>query len=423
MSLLNQSSIIMHVILVFGLFVPAAILVGRYAVKHQRQSVLTSLRQTLNASTGEDAALIPSFEYALQKYDLDGKRPWHAPVLELLFYVVTTAIFAIIAVAGLTLLLTPAGEGQWNTVIAVLAGFGPQPAAGATGTLAAYQSLTATVIAFSFLGAYIWSIQYLIRRIANFDLSPMSFLRCSAQVILACAVAAVLRHFLPTPEGDASWSEALILLAAFVIGFFPNAGLELLKQKVPQLRLKRVDPDAADAYRLVPVELIDGIDSQVAFRLAEREIADIQNLATENPILLSAETPYPLLEVMDWIAQAQLALEVGPKRYRLLRDMGVRTIDGLARTEADGQLLAAVLKVLYEQESDRPASLAGRLATMRASLHVARLEQVRAVVERALRVGVRTPDEGGREEPDPRAGLGGTAEMEGARLQVVSSGP
>ncbi len=168
---------------------------------------------------------------------------------------------------------------------------------------------------------------------------------------------------------------------------------------------------------MVPVELIDGIDSHVSFRLAEREIADIQNLATENPILLSAETPYPLLEVLDWIAQAQLALEVGPKKYRQLRDLGVRTINALEVTATDPQLRAAILLILYEQESERPETLTARIAAMRAGLHVARLEQVRAVVHKALQAEVHTAagpgsgpgdtapdvDEAGMQPPDQAA--------------------
>jgi hypothetical protein len=37
-----------------------------------------------------------------------------------------------------------------------------------------------STISYTFLGGYIWTINYLIKRVSNFDFSPMSFLRASA---------------------------------------------------------------------------------------------------------------------------------------------------------------------------------------------------------------------------------------------------
>jgi hypothetical protein len=176
--------------------------------------------------------------------------------------------------------------------------------------------------------------------------------------------------------------QELPLLAAFLIGYFPDAGFAYLMQKVPQLALKRRDPDAAAALRALPIEIVDGIDSQVAFRLAEREITDIENLATQNAILLATETPYSLLQVIDWIAQAQLALEVGPKTYRELRQQGFRTIFTLEAACADPGIEALALKILYT--TDRPASLKSRMAAMKASLHVQRLDEVYRMVNAAV---------------------------------------
>jgi hypothetical protein len=345
--------------------------------------MLQNLRKTLKKSTGRDATLIPTFEFALQKYDLNGAASATSSLRTFFFYFATSIIFVMLSWAGFLLLLADFDSSTGSVMRFVLAGL---PAD--TGD---YQLITKAVVAFSFLGAYIWSIQYLIRRIANFDLSPMSFLRTSAQIILGCATAIVLRHLVAgAAEGD--WTGPVVLLGAFLIGFFPNAGIDYLMRRVPQLRLKQIDPDASAALRAMPVEMIDGIDSQVSFRLAEREILDIENLATENPVLLCAETPYPLLEVLDWIAQAQLALEVGPKAYKQLRDTGIRTIFALEAVRGDPQLEASALKVLYPQDSDRPKNLERRLAAMKAQLHVKRLYEVWAVTTEALCAGTRAPE-------------------------------
>lgn len=389
--------------IVMSVSVPAAVLFGRYAVKRQRQATLESLREVLRRKTGRDAALIPSFEFALQKYDLDAPGAGRASAGETLFYAGTALLFVLICWAGVVLLIERAPADHPESFRFVLAGLRPAAlAAGDESALVGYEPMSVAVIAFAFLGAYIWSIQYLIRRVANFDLSPMSFLRASAQIIFACAVAVVLRHFVPA--GGEGWTDGLVLLAAFLIGFFPNAGFDYLSWKVPQLRVKRIDPDATAAFRAMPVDLIDGVDAVASFRLAEREIVDVQNLATENPVLLCAETPYTLLQVIDWIAQAQLALEVGPRAYKGLRELGLRTIFALDRAQGDPRLEPAALALLHPDAVGRPETLAPRLAAMRANLHVMRLEQVWEAVREALDGDLGGAEGPGGPPPDRRAG-------------------
>ena len=208
---------------VFGYLVPLSILLGRYAVRRNRQIALENLRRTFSHTSGRDASLIASFEHALQKYDLDKPASKGFPFQEVLFYLSTAFIFMSTSAIGMVLLIGHANPGTPDKFRFMLSGIQTVPVDALQKQN--YELETGAVIAFAFLGAYIWSIQYLIRRIANFDLSPMSFLRVTGQVILACATATVLRHTLPISRIPSGWHQT-VLLAAFIVGFFPNAGLD-----------------------------------------------------------------------------------------------------------------------------------------------------------------------------------------------------
>src|SRR4051812_40714530 len=161
----------------FAFLVPLAILVGRYAVKRQRRQYLRNVLNTLEAASNTKVELIPTFEYALHKYDIGQRRSWLSALVEFAYFSTTAFIFALVGAAGFafTLLFATTLQADDHNVwtgaqLFLFSGFSGEAAA-------AYAKLSAGALTLAFLGSYIWSINYLIGRVANFDLSPVSFLR------------------------------------------------------------------------------------------------------------------------------------------------------------------------------------------------------------------------------------------------------
>jgi hypothetical protein len=381
-------------ILLLGLMVPAAIYCGRNNLRQHRRKIVHDLQAMFSfaKSDGGRPIIIPSFELVKYKYDPDSRagavgreaeqaRWWH--------YAFPVGLYVTLACLG------------FNRCFPSDPHLSPYLIGG--NTFAANSCYT-------FLGAYLWTISYLIKRVSNFDLAPLSFLRTSAHIVLAAFVSASVWH-----TGEAmfasgtGWGEYVPTVGlAFLIGWFPDLGMTYLITKYPSVKLKRVKPETLELSEEMPLDCISGIDPFMKFRLAEFEIEDVQNLATINPLQLFVETSYGLYEVIDWVAQAQLILAVGAPKTLALRKINIRTIFDLEKAVKQPTLRKLVLEILLQDaskpsleknggvalpDSDSSDLLAAVIATIRDDLHVQRLRQIWEVIATRL---------GDRPETNPR---------------------
>lgn len=202
---------------------------------------------------------------------------------------------------------------------------------------------TVAVAGVAFLGAHIFTLRYLFKSALNSELNQFKWIRAALHLLTGVVAAVILYRAL---EGT-GWVSGLLgaatgssfaawLGVGFVIGWVPDFALTTLVRYLHIKSMKSIDEDAQSLIAAVPVEMVDGIDYDVRYRLEENNIIDVQNLATYDPILLYVETPFGLTQIFDWVLQAQLCLQLGPKPYIELKKVGVRTIFQLEQMVATG---------------------------------------------------------------------------------------
>src|SRR5207237_10819630 len=120
-------------------------------------------------------------------------------------------------------------------------------------------------LTYTFIGSYIWTIQYLVRRISNFDLAPISFFQSIGHILLAVFTIAAIWH----SEILATLGPHAMVVIAFLVGFFPTLCVDALMAKFPWLRLRRGSPRSRNLQEEFPRDMILGLERFVKLRLDE----------------------------------------------------------------------------------------------------------------------------------------------------------
>ncbi len=194
-----------------------------------------------------------------------------------------------------------------------------------------YFRLSLVSMSMAILGSYVWSIQYIVRRLITVDLAPSAYYSIGTRIIFATFVSLVLRHFLAYIPGETGKLMINQLPAiSFFTGIFPQRAMQYVQE-----RLRIFNPPSGKSHDL-PLEMIEGISLFCKVRLAEIGIDNAQNLALANFKEMILKTPFNPRMILDWIAQAKLYIIVKDGIVEL-RKTGIRNIFGLISAYNDGQ--------------------------------------------------------------------------------------
>lgn len=222
---------------------------------------------------------------------------------------------------------------------------------------------TLTVAAITFTGAYVASLRYMVQALSIFDMSGYTMIRQTAMIIISVFVTVILYRAIPDPSVlTQAWTKPTVptensgvsfgwMVLALAFGLLPGSVFQFAVVRTSNVInwVKQTDDRFIKWTRVVPLDVIDGIDYFIRFRLEECGISEVQSLATYNPIMLHIETPYGIYQAIDWIAQAQLCCVVGLDRFLMLRQFNIRTIFDLERALKQNKTLDDTTKAATDR--------------------------------------------------------------------------
>ncbi|HEX2041721.1 MAG TPA: hypothetical protein VHF24_03715 [Acidimicrobiales bacterium] len=188
---------------------------------------------------------------------------------------------------------------------------------------------------FGFLGAYAFILQDLTRRYFRDDLKTGAYIASTVRIVFVVLIIVAIDRLPWWDEGGAVASETMAdakNVTAFLIGLFPQAGLQALQAAVAK-PMRRLLPSITTDY---PLSSIEGLNIWQEARFAEEGIEEMQHLVSADLVDLLLRSRTTVSKLMDWIDQATLALRLpGGKDGKAVRDklrrLGVRTATDLER--------------------------------------------------------------------------------------------
>lgn len=395
---------------------PILFIVIRNTVKIHRQGIVQDLFSVFQVSSQGTSLnkedLIPSFEFVKYKYFLgpSGRRKdsnqadfawwaWTAGVAALLLVFIPFGFVVSRYVdVGLLSFLHLGGETPPRSA---------PPDRLSTTSDPAFRAWICGLLA-ALAGGYVFMIRGFFRAIGNFDFGPGSFVSAANNLIAGAILVTIFVFGLDlmvdvTKVGGVFAGTTVVI--GYAVGQFPESASRMVMDRSKLTHFKRENPEIYKNITATPVDIIDGIDSEIRDRLADHHVRSTQNLAAANPLMLFVETPYGVYQIMDWVAQAQLCCAVGPDKLVRFWQLGIRTLFDLERAALNkgyrsDDYLRAIGAILFSDTSSPHGDLIPNLpitqdlviAAIQVKLddpHVHRLRQIYIRVSERLGAGNR----------------------------------
>jgi hypothetical protein len=199
-----------------------------------------------------------------------------------------------------------------------------------------------TPLTMGFAGAYFFLMQMLVRRYLADDLYPSAFLQAAQRLLLIFMLTLALSLITPfMPPSVAGASTLAVILIAFLVGIYPNAGLRLLIIYANRFTRSKIFPETIVPD---PLSKLTGVTIWTEARLVEENVENIESMATASVEQLVLGTHFPTCQIVDWIDQAILYLHAGNdgEWFPQFRTVGIRGASDL--------LDAAGLDLLHPDE-------------------------------------------------------------------------
>lgn len=210
--------------------------------------------------------------------------------------------------------------GTWKGLLEETVDIFGSPAAGLP---IARDILVGHLMFWCWLGAYVYSVDRIVRHYLAKDLTPNVYVAVAKRFTVAFVVGTLIgialgienQHLLRL-SFDANLTAVYVV--GFFIGMFPEDGLRWIRAAARRA-LRQPGKDYEDSS----LSSIKGIGVWQEGRLDQEGIVNVQNLASANLLTIVANTPFDVGQLVDWVDQAILVVNTSPEQLDALWKVGV----------------------------------------------------------------------------------------------------
>jgi hypothetical protein len=159
-------------------------------------------------------------------------------------------------------------------------------------------------IGFAFLGAYFFTLQFLVWRFIRKDLSSNAYVSMSLRMVLAVIGVYALGEIMSALSPKLSENRSVLNSIAFAVGAFPMIVWQMMTSLAK--RFSGIGFFLPTMDRGIPLGELDGMTIWHETRLKDEDIENVVNFASADVIDLFLNTRIAPNRIIDWIDQAIL---------------------------------------------------------------------------------------------------------------------